>query len=295
MVVLAAHHAPPIEQSWQPARTHNARYRAAHAEQIGSYALSVDWLIDLVRFGIVRGDGRLVRVAGVETRGESEGLHEVLVSYARFVAGLDFTDDAVLVKALTARDVDAFGFLLDRYHAPLVRLACQYVPSRAVAEEVVQETWLAVIQGIDRFEGRSSVKTWLFAILVNIARSRGVKEQRSIPFSATLTVGDEPAVDPSRFRRFRKAGTWREPPDPWPDPERQAVVREELDVVEAAIDGLADAQREVITLRDVLGCSAAEVCEMLGVSEGNQRVLLHRARSKVRAAVERHYGGGERR
>jgi RNA polymerase sigma-70 factor (ECF subfamily) len=168
------------------------------------------------------------------------------------------------------------------------------VPSRAVAEEVVQETWLAVIQGIARFEGRSSVKTWLFSILVNIARTRGTKEQRSIPFSVTASVDDdEPAVDPSRFRRFRKAGTWKRPPDPWPDPEAQAVVREELDVVHAAIDALPGPQREVITLRDVIGCNSAEACAVLGLSEGNQRVLLHRARSKVRAAVERHYGGGD--
>lgn len=217
----------------------------------------------------------------------------MLVSYARLVAELDFSDDAVLAKALAARDADAFGFLLDRYHAPLVRLAGQYVPSRAVAEEVVQETWLAVIQGIDRFEGRSSLKTWLFSILLNIARTRGAKEQRSIPFSATANEDHEPAVDSGRFRRFRKAGTWKQPPDPWPDPERQAVMREEVGVVQAAIDGLPSAQREVITLRDVLGCSAGEVCDVLGLSEGNQRVLLHRARSKVRGAVERHYGGGD--
>jgi RNA polymerase sigma-70 factor (ECF subfamily) len=220
----------------------------------------------------------------------------VLVSYARFVPALDYTDDVELTKALAARDADAFGFLLDRYHAPLVRVAGQYVPSRAVAEEVVQETWLAVIQGIDRFEGRSSVKTWLFSILVNIARTRGAREQRSIPFSASVTVDDnEPAVDPSRFRRFRKAGTWKHPPDPWPDPEQQAVVRDEVDRVQAAIDELPSAQREVITLRDVLGCSANEACDVLGVSEGNQRVLLHRARSKVRTAVERHYRGGDER
>jgi RNA polymerase sigma-70 factor (ECF subfamily) len=130
---------------------------------------------------------------------------------------------------------------------------------------------------------------------VNIARTRGVKEQRSIPFSTAATDGDEPAVDPSRFRRFRKAGTWKLPPDPWPDPEQQAVAREELAVVQAAIDELPGAQREVINLRDVLGCSAAEVCDVLGLSDGNQRVLLHRARSKVRAAVERHYGGGDQR
>ena len=209
------------------------------------------------------------------------------------MAGLDYTDDTVLAKALAARDGAAFGFLLDRYYPALVRVASQYVPSRAVAEEVVQETWLAVIEGIDRFEGRSSVKTWLFGIVMNIARKRGVKEQRSIPFS---TAGErEPAVDPSRFRRFRKGGTWKQPPDPWPDPESQAVVREELDVVQRAIDGLPDAQREVITLRDVVGCTAAEVCDALEISEGNQRVLLHRARSKVRAALERHFREGDAR
>ncbi len=231
-----------------------------------------------------------------ETRGRPAALQNVRLPYADRVPALDYADDGVLAKALAARDRDAFAFLLDRYHAPLVRLACQYVPSRAVAEEVVQETWLAVIQGIGRFEGRSSVKTWLFGILVNIARTRGVKEQRTIPFSATAGVDDdEPAVDPKRFRRFRKAGTWKQPPDPWPDPERQALVSEELDVVQAAIDALPRAQREVITLRDVLGWDAGEVCELLGVSDGNLRVLLHRARSKVRAALERHYaGGGER-
>ena len=114
----------------------------------------------------------------------------------------DFTDDAVLVKALAASDQDAFAYLLDRYHPSLLRLAQQYVPSRAVAEEVVQETWLAVIEGIDRFEQRSSVKTWLFRILINVARSRGVQERRSITFATNTTLDDEPSVDPRRFRRL---------------------------------------------------------------------------------------------
>lgn len=213
--------------------------------------------------------------------------------YAPSVADGDYADDGVLAKALAARDADAFAFLLDRYHAPFVRLASQYVPSRSVAEEVVQETWLAVIDGIDRFESRSSLKTWLFAIVLNIARSRGVKEQRSIPFSATASVDDdEPAIDPDRFRRLRKAGTWKQPPDPWPSPEQRAEHREELDVVEAAIRRLPGPQREVITMRDVLGWTAAEVCDALGLSEGNQRVLLHRARSRVRGAIERHFWEG---
>ncbi|HET9729884.1 MAG TPA: sigma-70 family RNA polymerase sigma factor [Acidimicrobiia bacterium] len=209
------------------------------------------------------------------------------------MADLDFRDDGVLAKALVERDADAFAFLLDHYHAPLVRLASQHVPSRAVADEVVQEAWLAVIEGIDRFEGRSSVKTWLFSIVLNIARTRGVKEARSIPFSTMTDDDDEPAVDPSRFRRVRKAGTWKRPPDPWPEPDQQVVVREELEVVQAAIEQLPAAQRDVITLRDVLGCSAEEVCDLLGVSDTNQRVLLHRARSKVRGALERHYAQGE--
>ncbi len=203
---------------------------------------------------------------------------------------LDFSDDDVLVKALAARDSDAFAYLLDRYHASLVRLAQQYVPSHAVAVEVVQETWLAVIDGIDRFEQRSSLKTWLFRILVNIARSHGVKENRSIPFATTAVLEEEPAVDPRRFRRgFRERGGWKRPPNPWSEPEQRAVDAETLATIRAAIDRLPPEQREVITMRDLLGWSAAEVCEALEVSDANQRVLLHRARSKVRGSLELHY------
>lgn len=205
-------------------------------------------------------------------------------------SGPDFADDGVLARALAARDPDAFGYLLDRYHGPLLRLARQYVSTGAVAEEVVQQTWVAVMQSIDRFEGRASVKTWLFRILVNTARANGVKEHRSIPFSSVAPVDDrEPAVDPSRFRRFRHAGQWKQPPDPWPGPEEQALGAEVLAVVSAAIDELPAAQREVVTLRDVLGWTAPEACAALEVSAGNERVLLHRGRSKVRAAVERYY------
>ena len=210
------------------------------------------------------------------------------------MAGLEFSDDAVLVKAIAARDPDAFAFLLDRYHSSLVRLAQQYVPSRAVADEVVQETWLAVIQGIDRFEERSSLKTWLFRILVNIARSHGVKENRSIPFASTELLDEEPAVDPRRFRRFARhgRGQWKEPPHPWSDPEQRALDAETLETIDRAVERLVPAQREVLTMRDLLGWSAAEVCDALEVSDANQRVLLHRARSKVRAALERHYDEG---
>jgi RNA polymerase sigma-70 factor (ECF subfamily) len=213
------------------------------------------------------------------------------------MAGLEFSDDAVLVKAIAARDPDAFAYLLDRYHSQLVRLAQQYVPSRAVADEVVQETWLAVIQGIDRFEQRSSLRTWLFRILVNIARSHGVKESRSIPFATTELLDDEPAVDPHRFRRFvlRGRGQWKQPPRPWSDPEQHALDAETLATIDHAVERLAPAQREVLTMRDLLGWSAAEVCDALEVTDANQRVLLHRARSKVRSALERHYDEGRER
>jgi RNA polymerase sigma-70 factor (ECF subfamily) len=212
----------------------------------------------------------------------------------RPVAVFNFSDDAVLVKALAARDPDAFAYLLERYHSALIRLAQQYVPNRAVAEEVAQETWLAVIEGIDRFEQRSSLKTWLFRILVNIARSHGVKENRSIPFAAHEALDDEPAVDPRRFRRFalRGRGQWKVPPQPWTDPEQRALDAETLAVIHRAVDQLPPAQREVLTMRDLVGWSAAEACEALEITEANQRVLLHRARSRVRSALERHFDEG---
>jgi len=210
------------------------------------------------------------------------------------VDGLDFSDETVLVKALVARDPDAFGFLVDRYHAPLIRLAQQYVPSRAVADEVVQDTWLAVIEGIDRFEQRSSVKTWLYRILINVARSRGVKETRTIPFAATAVLEDEPAVDPHRFPRFtrRGRGQWKQPPQPWGDPEQRALDAETFDVLGVAIEQLPPDQREVLTMRDVLGWTASETCDALSVTDANQRVLLHRARAKLRTALESHYDQG---
>jgi RNA polymerase sigma-70 factor, ECF subfamily len=214
-----------------------------------------------------------------------------LSAYSRGVTGLDFSDDAVLVKALGVRDADAFAYLLDRYHSSLVRLALQYVPSRAVAEEVAQETWVAVIEGIDRFEQRASVKTWLFRILINIARSRGVQESRTIPYATTEIPEPGPSVDPHRFRRLnpRTRGSWKRPPQPWDDPEQRALDAETFDLVKRAVDRLPPGQHEVILMRDLLGWSSAEVCDALAVTDANQRVLLHRARSKVRATLEHHY------
>jgi RNA polymerase sigma-70 factor (ECF subfamily) len=174
----------------------------------------------------------------------------------------------------------------------MLRIAQLYTPSRAVAEDVVQETWLGVLQGLDRFEGRSSLKTWIFRILTNRAKTRGQRERRSIPFSALAdreSEGDEPAVDPSRFRSDddRFAHGWASPPTSWEEvPEDRLLSTETLSKVDEAIALLPEMQRIVITLRDIEGWSSQEVCNFLDISETNQRVLLHRARSKVRRALE---------
>jgi RNA polymerase sigma-70 factor (ECF subfamily) len=206
----------------------------------------------------------------------------------------DYADDAVLVAGLRSGDEAAFAWLLDRYRGSLTRLARSFVSNAAAADEAVQETWLAVITGIDRFEGRSSVKTWLHRILVNVARSKGVKEHRSIPFASLTSEldADEPAVDPACFlgSDARRAGAWASPPVPWDtEPEARLLSLETRAAVEAAIAALAPNQRRVITLRDVEGFSSSEVCNALDLSETNQRVLLHRARAKVRQALEDHF------
>jgi RNA polymerase sigma-70 factor (ECF subfamily) len=206
----------------------------------------------------------------------------------------DYTDDAMLVGALRARDEVAFGWLLDRYSASLRRVARAHVATDAAADEVVQETWLAVINGIGRFEQRSSVKTWIHRITLNIARTRGVREHRSVPFSslATEAEGAEPAVDPARFVPANRtgAGSWAAPPVPWDEePEARLFAGETLAVVQAAIATLPSGQQLVITLRDLEGWTADDVCNALDVTETNQRVLLHRARAKVRRALERHF------
>jgi RNA polymerase sigma-70 factor (ECF subfamily) len=204
--------------------------------------------------------------------------------------------EAQLVTALKAGDEAAFVRLVDMHSPALLRMARMYVSSDAEAEEVVQETWLALVKGLDRFEERSSLKTWLFRILMNVARTRGKREARSIPFSAAFhaaSAPDEPAVDPDRFLGpdHRYPGGWAIAPSPWT--EQQVLAGEELEVVKRAIEDLPPAQREVITLRDMVGCTAEEACNALEVSETNQRVLLHRARAKVRAAVEQHLGAME--
>lgn len=197
-------------------------------------------------------------------------------------------DEARLVAALRCGDEAAFVELIEAYQPAMLRLAMVYVPGRAVAEEVVQETWLGVLQGLDRFEGRSSLKTWIFRILTNRARTRGAREGRSIPFSeVSATDADEPSVDPGYFLpadHERWPGHWASSPGS-PLPEAQLLSQEVLAQIEAAIEALPPQQRLVIQLRDVAGCSADTVCQMLDVSEVNQRVLLHRARAKVRHAL----------
>jgi len=210
------------------------------------------------------------------------------------MTGVDFSDDAVLVKAIAARDPAAFAFLLDRYHPSLVRLAQQYVPSRAVADEVVQETWLGVMNGIDNFEGRSSLRTWIFRILANTAKTRAEREGRTVPLSAFASDDDDPSVDPSRFfdqQHERWPGHWASPPARWDElPEEHLAGRETLDALKRAIDALPPVQKQVIVLRDIEGWPAEEVCDLLGLSVGNQRVCLHRARSRVRQALEDELG-----
>ncbi len=206
-------------------------------------------------------------------------------------------DDRALVERLMAGDEAAFMGLVDAYHGPMLRLARQYVPSREVAEEVVQETWLAVLQGLPRFEGRSSLKTWIFRILVNRAVTRGTRERRTLPFSAMFDASRdpfEPAVDPDRFRGpdDRLPHTWAAPPQPWDEvPEQRLESRETLQRLGQAIEALPPSQREVITMRDVEGFTSKEVCSVLGITEVNQRVLLHRARSKVRGALAEYLTG----
>ena len=206
-----------------------------------------------------------------------------------------YANETQLIDALRRRDETAFTTLVDQYHVSLIRLAQLYVADRAAAEEVVQDTWLGVLKGIDLFEGRSSFKTWLFRILTNIAKTRGVRENRSLPFSAFWAAGaepTEPAVFPDRFRPSddpQWPHHWAFEPAAWGDhPEERLLSNEAQTVIRRAIEALPPAQREVITLRDLEGWSSAEVCNTLLISETNQRVLLHRARSKVRRALEQY-------
>jgi RNA polymerase sigma-70 factor, ECF subfamily len=203
-------------------------------------------------------------------------------------------NEMMLVEALRRGDESAFIALVDLYHPTMIRLAGMYVADRTLAEEVAQEAWLGVLRGISRFEGRSSLKTWLFRILTNRAKTRAEREGRTVPFSSLVIEigGDEPAVDPDRFldRSARYEGHWATKPASWgAQPEERLLSSETRSVIAEAVAALPPSQREVITLRDIEGWGATEVCNVCQISESNQRVLLHRARSKVRRAIERYF------
>ena len=203
--------------------------------------------------------------------------------------------DLDAVAALRRGDEAAFAALVACHHAAMVRMAALYVRDHEVAEEVAQDAWLAVLRGLDQFEARSSLKTWIFRILTNRARTRGVRDQRVVPLA--MLRGDDPnpdrSVDPDRFfpAGLEDAGHWSSPPRSWEGaPEARLLADETGAHIAAAIAALPEGQRAVITLRDVEGWPAAEVCHVLGLTETNQRVLLHRARSRVRGALECYLG-----
>jgi RNA polymerase sigma-70 factor (ECF subfamily) len=196
-------------------------------------------------------------------------------------------DDALLT-ALRAGDDRTFSDLVARWSGVMLRLALAHTGSRAIAEEVVQEAWLTMLRSLDRFERRSSLRTWVLGIVVNLARSRGRAERRAIP----LAPAADPAVEPARFLPAdhpRWPHHWALEPVPWPTPEESLLAAETRQVLQAAIDALPPPQREVLVLRDVEGLSAPEACHVLGLTDTHQRVLLHRARSRVRAALERYF------
>jgi RNA polymerase sigma-70 factor (ECF subfamily) len=217
-----------------------------------------------------------------------------LVTLALVDTALEQTDRALL-EALRAGDERAFKELVERYDGALLRVAQIFVPSREVAEEVVQETWVGVLKGLDRFEGRSSLKTWIFRILTNTAKTRGRREGRTLPFSALRSPGNvpEPSVEPESFldqAHPRYPGHWASHPSDWRLlPEERLLGREAQAELATAIEALPPAQRAVISLRDVEGWSSDEVCNALEISETNHRVLLHRARAKVRRALEEYF------
>jgi RNA polymerase sigma-70 factor (ECF subfamily) len=198
-------------------------------------------------------------------------------------------DETALLAALRAGDESAFAQLVDQHAPSMLRVARGYVPSLEIAEEVVQETWIALLKGIDRFEGRSSLRTWLFTVMINIAKSRGVRERRDADAAIAAFTGG--TVDPARFRAADDPypGHWKqsEEPAPFPDtPEGSMLGNELVDVARHELEKLPERQRIVVTLRDMLGFDSSEVCELLDISIANQRVLLHRGRAAVRQVLE---------
>jgi RNA polymerase sigma-70 factor (ECF subfamily) len=202
-------------------------------------------------------------------------------------------DDAALVTALRARDEAVFSDLVSRWSGAMLRVARAHVPSRGAAEDVVQEAWLVVIRSLDRFERRSSLRTWVLGIVINVARARARAERRAVSLDADQC---EPSVDPDRFlpaSHPRWPHHWATEPAKWRTPEQDLLDGEARGVIAAAIENLPAAQREVLVLRDIEGLSSAEVCNVAHLTDTNQRVLLHRARSRVRTALERYLAAAE--
>ena len=200
-----------------------------------------------------------------------------------------------VLEGLRHGDEAAFAALVDKHHTSMIRVARLYVESAAAAEEVAQEAWLGVLQGLGRFQGRCALKAWIFSIVANCAKSRGARDKRTVPLSSLAQDdGDGASVEPERFLdggHPRWPGHWCEPPEAWNEDE--LVSRETLAAIRAAMENLPPTQRAVMTMRDVEGLGSEETCQVLGISEANQRVLLHRARSKVRKALEGYMCEGE--
>jgi RNA polymerase sigma-70 factor, ECF subfamily len=242
---------------------------------------------------LTRGSSRRSLVEGPNSR--RCGPKVVMAAHPPGRIALAPEDEHALLAALRAHDEGAFAALVQQHGPAMLRVAASFVPTAAVAEEVVQDTWLAVLHGLDGFRGEASLRTWIFRILVNRARSSGVRERRMIPFSASVRPeqGAAAAVDPDRFLPVghRWAGHWASPPTPWDErPETWTDAVETFEVVHTALAGLPDQQRAVVELRDIQGWPSEEVCYALDVSRANQRVLLHRGRSQLRAALEAYLG-----
>jgi len=200
-------------------------------------------------------------------------------------------NESALIAALRAGDDAVFTQLVDRYSPSMLRIARGYVKSHESAEEVVQDVWIAVVKGIAKFEGRSTIRTWLFAVLVNIAKARAIHERRDAEHAVAVFTGR--TVDPARFRPTgdQLPGHWKEPPAPFPrTPERSVLDKELITIAEREIERLPEGQRIVVSLRDMLGFDSNEVCELLSISKANQRVLLHRGRAAVRQELEDYLG-----
>lgn len=205
-------------------------------------------------------------------------------------------DEVAMLAALRRGDEAMFAAVVDRHTPALLRVARGYVPSQEIAEEVVQETWMALLKGVEKFEGRSSLRTWLFAVMINIAKGRGVRERRDADTAIAAYTGG--TVDPALFRGPNEEWpgdwkNWEQYPKAFPEtPESSLLATELVDVAKAELDKLPDRQRMVVTLRDMLGFDSGEVCELLDISAANQRVLLHRGRAALRLVLESYLGVG---